>query len=141
MLHCFNHHWLSKSYYFIKYFTLNRAITYKWFITKALNFITQIKINIMEVITIETKAFQQIVNSISELKEILIRKARQNPLSDTWLDVAETCILLKISKRTLQKYRDNGVLPFSQISGKIYFPASDIEEHLKKHYNKVYNLK
>ena len=95
----------------------------------------------MEVITIETKAFQEIINNISELKEILIRKRSQNPLSDTWLDIAETCILLKISKRTLQTYRDNGILAFSQLSGKIYFRASDIEEHLKKHYVTVFNSK
>jgi hypothetical protein len=95
----------------------------------------------MEVITIETTAFQQIISNISELKEVLIRKGRQNPLSDTWLDIAETCILLKISKRTLQTYRDKGLLPFSQISGKIYFRASDIEEHLKKNYITAFSTK
>ena len=37
----------------------------------------------MEVITIETQAFQQIMKSISELKDALIRKGKNNPLSET----------------------------------------------------------
>jgi len=65
-------------------------------------------------------------------------KHSNNPLSETWLDIVETCALLKISKRTLQSYRDNGILSFSQISGKIYFKASDIDELLKKHYVKAF---
>jgi hypothetical protein len=88
----------------------------------------------MEVITIETSAFQQIVNSISELKEVLTRKGNRNPLSETWIDVSETCMLLKVSKRTLQTYRDNRILPYSQISAKVYFKVKDIEEFLEKHY-------
>lgn len=92
----------------------------------------------MEIITIETKAYQQLIDSISDIKESLSIKLKQNPLSDVWLDVAETCQLLKVSKRTLQAYRDNGILPFSQISGKIYFKATDIDEHLKKHYQKAF---
>ena len=95
----------------------------------------------MEVITIETKAFQEIINRISEIKEILVRKEKQNPFSETWLDIKETCTLLKISKRTLQKYRDNGLFAFSQISGKIYFKATDLEEILKKHYIKAFASK
>jgi len=62
-------------------------------------------------------------------------------LSEIWLDIQEACQSLKISKRTLQSYRDNGILPFSQIGGKIYFRATDIEEHLNRHYNKAFNKK
>ncbi len=90
----------------------------------------------MEVITIETQAFQQIMKSISDLKEALIRKGKNNPLSETWIDISDTCILLKISKRTLQYYRDNRILPFSQIGGKVYFKVSDIDAFLEEHYVK-----
>lgn len=95
----------------------------------------------MEVITMETKAFQQIIDRISEIKEVISGKGNRNILSDSWLDIQETCLLLKISKRTLQSYRDNGILPFSQIGGKIYFRATDIEEHLQKHYVKAFASK
>ncbi|MFA6923838.1 MAG: helix-turn-helix domain-containing protein [Bacteroidales bacterium] len=91
----------------------------------------------MEVITIQSEAFQQIISKIESIGNEFVKQKRTQPLSDIWLDVQEACQLLKISKRTLQSYRDNGVLPFSQIAGKIYFKATDIEKHLQNHYKKT----
>ena len=34
---------------------------------------------------------------------------------------------LKISRRTLQDYRNNGILPYRQLGGKILYRESDIE--------------
>ena len=81
-----------------------------------------------------TEAYQHLIDKIDAIAGSINHKQNQNPLTDKWLDIQEVCLLLKISKRTLQSYRDNGILPFSQVSGKIYFKASDIEEHLEKHY-------
>ena len=92
----------------------------------------------MEVITITSDAFKEIINGISEMSNKIDRTYKHNPLSETWLDIQDVCMLLKISKRTLQAYRDNKVLPFSQVAGKIYFKAADIDKHLQKHYNKSY---
>lgn len=74
------------------------------------------------------------LDEIEELLDSLSVKKR--PLDDIWLDIQEVCVLLKISTRTLQSYRDNRKLPYSQISGKIYFKASDIQKHLEKNYYK-----
>jgi MerR family transcriptional regulator, repressor of the yfmOP operon len=90
----------------------------------------------MNVITITSDAFQVIADNIAEINKKIDNSNKQQLLSDNWLDIQEVCLLLKISKRTLQSYRDNGVLPFSQIGGKIYFKAADIEEHLNSHYVK-----
>lgn len=95
----------------------------------------------MELVTFESEAYKEIIRNINEIKSNLNNKGNNTPLSETWLDIQETCQLLKISKRTLQSYRDNGILPFSQIGGKIYFRAGDIEDHLKKHYIKAFNPK
>ncbi len=96
----------------------------------------------MELVTFESEAYKEIIRNINEIRSNLNNKGDNNtPLSEPWLDIQETCQLLKISKRTLQSYRDNGVLPFSQIGGKIYFRAGDIEDHLKKHYIKAFNPK
>lgn len=95
----------------------------------------------MEVITIQTEAFQKIIENILEIRQLVSAKVNQNPLTDNWLDISEVCRLLKVSKRTLQNYRDNGSLPYSQISGKIYFRAADIQEYLEKHYVKVSNAR
>jgi len=92
----------------------------------------------MELVTLTSEAYLQLVSKIDLLRAVLEKDRKLSPLSETWLDIQEVCALLKVSKRTLQTYRDNNVLPFSQINGKIYFKASDIEEHLEHHYIKAY---
>ena len=42
--------------------------------------------------------------------------------------------LLHISKRTLQQYRDDNILPFIQIGGKIIYKESDILKVLEQNY-------
>lgn len=59
----------------------------------------------------------------------------------SWMSGDETCKLLRISKRTLQNYRDKRVIPFSQIGRKIYYKYSDIVEYLEMHYVKPYYQK
>ena len=44
-----------------------------------------------------------------------------------WLHNGDVCKLLNISKRTLQHYRDTGVLPFTQIGHKCYYKCEDVE--------------
>ena len=41
---------------------------------------------------------------------------------------------LKISRRTLQDYRNNGILPYRQLGGKILYRESDIERVLQSSY-------
>lgn len=91
----------------------------------------------MEVITIQSEAFQTLMKGIDEIKSTIFKSQTQK-LSEQWLDIADTCKFLHISKRTLQNYRDQGILPFSQIGGKIYFKSLDLESHLTKHYHKSF---
>lgn len=53
-----------------------------------------------------------------------------------WLTTEDVCHLLRISKRTLQSYRDKRILPFAQIGRKIYYKATDIDDYLDRHYIK-----
>ncbi len=46
----------------------------------------------------------------------------------------EVCERLYISPRTLQDYRDKGIIPYTQFAGKILYKASDLEKLLDKHY-------
>ena len=56
------------------------------------------------------------------------------PLFDgeRYLTSEELCSILKISKRTLQDYRSNGILPFIQLPGKVLFRESDIKKVLEE---------
>lgn len=96
----------------------------------------------MESVNIPTDVYRDIVIKLDEITNRLENPVKSsNPLSDKWLDIQETCQLLKVSKRTLQCYRDKGILSFSQIAGKIYFKVADLEEHLKNHYVRAFSSK
>ena len=43
----------------------------------------------------------------------------------------EVCERLYISPRTLQDYRDKGIIPYTQFAGKILYKASDLERLLE----------
>lgn len=95
----------------------------------------------MELITITDQAFLQLKNSIEEINNYIRNDKKNLSLNDSCLDIQDVCQILKISKRTLQSYRDSKILGFTQISGKIYFKASDIQELLDKHYVKSHDRK
>ena len=93
----------------------------------------------MEVITIQSEAYNNLISRFDQFEALLKHVAKIHALKEVWLDIAETCKLLKISKRTLQNYRDAGILTFSKVGGKVYFSAEAIEEHLKNHSYKAIN--
>ena len=47
----------------------------------------------------------------------------------------EVCERLYISPRTLQDYRDKGIIPYTQFAGKILYKASDLERLLEENYS------
>jgi len=47
------------------------------------------------------------------------------------LTIDETCALMHVSKRTLQRYRDERLIRFSQIGSKITFRMSDVLQFLE----------
>lgn len=68
-------------------------------------------------------------------KEKLTNKTNVN--NNNWLTNGDVVQILRISTRTLQSYRDRGILPFAQIGRKIYYKASDIDDYLDRHYIKA----
>ena len=64
---------------------------------------------------------------------------------EPWLDNQQVCLLLNISKRTLQTLRGNGSLSYTQINHKIYYRAEDVRlflavlEARRKHEQKRRN--
>lgn len=90
----------------------------------------------MEVVTITSEAFNEIKQGIAELNKKL--EAKEKEPKEKWLDNQELMLLLKISKRTAQHYRDSGLITFSQLGAKIYYRLSDVELLLNKHIIKAH---
>ena len=77
----------------------------------------------MEIVSIEKKTFEEMkerFGSFSQHVRELCARYRP-PEKMNWMDGADVCEKLGISKRTLQTYRDRGLLPYSQINHKIYY--------------------
>jgi hypothetical protein len=81
----------------------------------------------MEIIAIEKRTFEQMKRSFEDFTRSVRELCGNDRNSGNWLGNAEVCTLLQISHRTLQTYRDSGILPFSQIGRKCYYRVSDVE--------------
>ena len=55
------------------------------------------------------------------------------------LDNQDVCQLLHISKRTLQRYRSSGELPYQTIYHKTYYRESDVDAFIQTHFTKGEN--
>lgn len=83
----------------------------------------------MEVVTIEKRTFLYICERFTEFaKRIESLYSTHTQKVENWLDSQEVCLLLGVSKRTLQYYRSSGRLAYSQIGSKIYYKSADIEK-------------
>jgi len=96
----------------------------------------------MQVITIDSEVFHRFMKAIHNLEKKFedLKEEASKPLGEVWMGNEEICRLLSISKRTLQNYRDENMLPFSQINHKIYYRASDVNRFLNKNYKRVKNF-
>ncbi len=70
-------------------------------------------------------------NEILALAETCHKAFGEQSKHTDWLHNGDVCRLLNISKRTLQHYRDTGVLPFAQIGHKCYYKREDVERLLQ----------
>ena len=80
-------------------------------------------------------------NEILSLAECCHKAFGEKSKHIDWLHNGDVCRLLNISKRTLQHYRDTGVLPFTQIGHKCYYRREDVERLLQTKSEKTKNNK
>ena len=88
----------------------------------------------MEVITIESRAYKELLEKIDAIARMVVMsqpETQQNP-DETWVDGCEVCTYLKISERTLQRMRTEGIISYSIISGKSYYTIAEIKRMLNE---------
>jgi len=87
----------------------------------------------MEIVNIEARTFEAMMTRFDALeRKMNSLHSEQDKGLKKWLDNQDVCLILNISKRTLQTYRDNGTLPYSQVNHKIYYKPNDIELVMSK---------
>ncbi|WP_415970498.1 helix-turn-helix domain-containing protein [Alistipes ihumii] len=47
------------------------------------------------------------------------------------MDSQDVCLALGVSKRTLQSYRERGLIPFSSVGGKYFYREGDVAAFLE----------
>ncbi len=90
----------------------------------------------MEAIILSKEQFTELKGSIDEIKN-KIENQNKKP-QEVFIDNQEFLLMMKISKRTAQTWRDEGKISFSQVGNKIYYKLSDVEDLLSKHYVKSF---
>ena len=52
---------------------------------------------------------------------------------EKWIDAQDILMRLPISRKTLQRWRKNKLLPYSRIGSKIFYREADVQDMLMKH--------
>ena len=78
------------------------------------------------------------MNRLMENMESLAENYKPVLGGERFLTDKELSAMLKISRRSLQDYRNEGRIPYIQLGGKILYRESDIEQILKNGYRKAY---
>ena len=82
----------------------------------------------MDIIAIKSKTFEQMKERFKGFSNQVKDLCGDNQDKEQWLGNEDVCALLQISLRTLQSYRDSGMLPFSLIGRKYYYRVSDMQQ-------------
>lgn len=90
-----------------------------------------------EIITLEDKQvvmFLQLLNDASEKLRRALCNRKPVLGGEIYLTNRELSKILHLTPRSLQEYRDKGLLPYIKLEGKILYRDSDIRKLLDKHY-------
>ena len=97
-----------------------------------------------EVMTKSSEWMSHIVSHLNRMVddfECTVKNYRPMLGGEHFLTDKELCAKLQLSRRTLQDYRNNGIIPYIQLGGKILYRESDIEKILMANYREAYRMK
>jgi len=84
---------------------------------------------------------ERIMDRFSRLDKTLDKMGKHRNMLDGELlfDNQDLCQLLHVSKRTLQRYRSSGELPFHTLYQKTFYKESDVHAFIRENFNKKRN--
>jgi hypothetical protein len=88
----------------------------------------------MDVITIESDAYKDLVKRIDRIATYVVKKdlPKVDEESDPWMTTEEVLDLLKISSRTLLRLRKENLISYSLLKGRCRYRMSEIERMLSE---------
>lgn len=85
----------------------------------------------MSLVMIDTEALDQLMNKLDTIEQKITQSSQDH--EDLWWDNEQLCKYMNISTRTLQAYRDSGVIKYSQYGAKIWCRYQDVQSFLNEH--------
>lgn len=97
-------------------------------------FVSNQLVKIMDVITIESKAFKELESKINAIADYIFNKQESEDINEDeiWVDSYEVCTFLKISDKTLQRLRVSGTIAYSNIRGRYFYKIGEIKRMLEE---------
>ena len=95
------------------------------------------KYSVMISFEFTAKDYQEIIDRL----DILNGKVSKSSIVDFQslvYDNSDALKILKVSRRTLQGWRSQGLISFSQVGAKIYYTPENIDDFIKDHYVKKF---
>ncbi|KAA6340895.1 hypothetical protein EZS27_011262 [termite gut metagenome] len=93
--------------------------------------------NLNDILDSHSPEMRELYQTIEKVRSIIdnhVEKNKPSLLGEQFLDNNEVCEMLHLSSRTLQDYRDKGMIAFYKLEGKILYKMSDIQQMLEKNY-------
>jgi len=94
-----------------------------------------------DLLTTDTPRIVALLASMERTLEKLERTMKNcKPLlrGEYYLTDREASERLRVTRQTLQEYRNQGKIPYCQLGGKILYRAGDIEKMLEDNYREAY---
>ena len=82
--------------------------------------------------------FMEQLDTMLDGIENMNEKSKASFGNERFLTDKEVSAWLKVSRRTLQDYRNNGIVSYYQLGGKILYKESDIEKLVMGGYRNAY---
>ncbi len=92
---------------------------------------------------VQSTSLIELSTEVDQVSKLIVDIARnQRPVlgGEHYLSDAELSSILKLSRRTLQQWRNDGVISFISLGGKVLYRESDVQDMLERRYRKAFNI-
>jgi len=90
---------------------------------------------------ISEEKLNEIILKIDTIQKMLSEMENGKTIQKEWLTVKEASDFLSVTTRSMQNYRDKGLIPFTDFGGKILFHQKELQDFLMKNRVDYYSFK
>jgi excisionase family DNA binding protein len=91
----------------------------------------------MRTIEIALPGVDEILHKLEVIDGRILLMLNEGSQNNVWLTSKEAAKALRVTTRTLQSYRDQGLIPFTQFGREVRYRAEDVQFFLMDHYIKT----